>query len=175
MGIPWPLLGPELAAESWFRRGSSVRHVGVPRSRLVRSKTESKNVPFFSQRPMSICLGTGFFVPCHVRSRFPLPGIMGASSPLDGVSLQVRPKETVLGSLWSFDHRRTHRRRKNAGKDHKESEERKRGRPGYPASPPAGQHARAAVRDPASTHTHPQGTLTGPRPAWREAGVPLND
>lgn len=43
---------------------------------------------------------------------------------------------------------------------------------GYPASPPAGQHVRAAVRDPASTHTHPQGTLTGPRPAWREAGAP---
>lgn len=64
----------------------------------------------------------------HVRSRCPLPGIMGASSPLDGVSLQVRPKETVLGSrpfiVELLEHRRTHRRRKNAGKDRKESEER---------------------------------------------------
>lgn len=64
----------------------------------------------FSQRPMSICLELGFFVPCQsVRSRFPLAGIIGARSPLDGVSLQVRPKETVLGSrpfiveLWSID------------------------------------------------------------------------
>lgn len=58
---------------------------------------------------------------------------MGASSPLDGVSLQVRPKETVLGSrpfiVELLEHRRTHRRRKNAGKDHKESEERDWGRP----------------------------------------------